>query len=151
MADSIHKQIVDKLAALLASIEGKVVVEINTPLPEKVPADGLIIVRDGVPDPVRETLGGFDTAYISATFPIEVYVAHGDDEKRDVKYDELLQAIGSKLLARDGNGQRSLGGLVYGLIIDRPEPITEPVEGAAAVKAASIKVRMEYSAPSVLG
>lgn len=151
MTDSIHKQIVDRIAALLAGIDGKLTVETNTPLPQEVPEDGLIIVRDAKPQPARETLGGFDTQYVIASVPVEVYVTHGDSAQRDAKYDELLQAVGTVLLTRDANGQRSLGGLVYGLVVDRPEPVTEPVDGAAAVKAATIRVNIEYSAPSALG
>ena len=150
MTDSIHKQVIDAIAAALTAIGGGVAVETNTPLPETVPDAGLIIVRDGKPDPTEEMLGGFDTVYVVTVIPVEVYVSDGDNAARDAKYDALLQAAGAALLARDVNGQRSLGGLVYGLIVERPEPVSQDILGAAPVKAAMINVRVEYQAPSPL-
>ena len=47
MADGKVKQIVDALQALLAGIEGAVTVKVNAPLPEEVPDDGLIVIREG--------------------------------------------------------------------------------------------------------
>ncbi|MEZ0263028.1 MAG: hypothetical protein ACAH80_18630 [Alphaproteobacteria bacterium] len=150
MADSIHKQIVDKVKALLSDIDGKLTVEANTALPEKVSDDGLIIVRDISPEPSDESYGGFDTLYMTGVLPIEVFVQAGTDEKRDIKYDELLQAISAKLLVRDAVGNRSLGGLVYGVVLDRPESLPNDVLGAASVKCATIRMHVEYSAPAAL-
>lgn len=151
MTDSKHKQIVDKVVALISAIEGKVTVAANAPMPEEVPEDGLVIVRDIEAEPSDETLGGFDELYMTGILPVEVFVRSGDNDRRDVKYDELLQAISAVLLERDAIGNRSLGGLVFGVIVDRPDPVPQAVLGAAAVKAATIRVHLEYSAPSALG
>ncbi len=151
MTDSIHKQIPEQLATLAAAADAEATVETNTDEPEEIPEGGLVIIRDGNPKPVVETLGGFDDVYMTCTFPAEVYVVGGTAATRDARYDALLQALAGAWLARDENGQRSLGGLVYGVIIDRPEPMTEPREGSAACKMGTIQVTVEYTAPSTLG
>lgn len=151
MTDSIHKQIVDKLAALAAAADDNLTVETNASIPVVIPPGGQVIVRDGKPEDMPETLGGFDDVYMRVTYPVEVYVYGGTSATRDAKYDALLGKLSDAFLARDENGQRSLGGLVYGVVIGRPEPSTNPVEGAAAVKDCTIWVTVEYTAPSTLG
>jgi hypothetical protein len=145
MTDSIHKQIVDKIAQVLAAIGGGITVETNTVIPDVIPDAGLIIVRDIVNEPTVETLGGFDPLYCTGVMPLEVFVSDADDATRDGKYDALLQSIGTALQA-----DRKLGGLTYGLIIDRPEAAGHDIVGAAAVKACTIKVHIEYEAPGAL-
>jgi hypothetical protein len=143
MADSKAKQILDAMAGLLGAIEGAVTVKINAPLPEEVPDDGLIILREGKVVSSDETLGGFDSAYVSQVFPVEVYVSDGDDATRDAKYDAVLQEIGRRLYA-----DRRLGGLAYWLVVERPEPVSQAILGAAAEKAATIDVTIDYESGS---
>jgi len=45
----------------------------------------------------------------------------------------------------------TFGGSAYGCIIDRPEPIIDPIPGAPGVKAGIIDVHVEYPASSALG
>jgi hypothetical protein len=150
MSDSIHKKVIDAISARLNAIEGNISVETNWPVPQTVPDDGLIIVRDLVPEPTEETIGGFDTVYVVGYVPVEVYAVQGDSEELDVKYDELLQACSAALLKRDADTLRRLGGLVFGLWVDRPEPIAQDVIGAAPIKASTIKVHLEYQAETPL-
>jgi hypothetical protein len=56
------EQVLEALRAVLETVPGAAV-ERNSVLPEKVPAGGLIIVRDGDPGEPEQALGGFGNAY----------------------------------------------------------------------------------------
>jgi hypothetical protein len=58
------EQVLDALKALLGTVPNAFV-ERNSVLPEKVPAGGLIIVRDGDPGESEQALGGFGSTYWS--------------------------------------------------------------------------------------
>jgi hypothetical protein len=68
-------------------------------LPEKIPAGGLVILRDGDPGEPEQALGGFGNAYYRHAVEIEVYVEEGDAATRDAAFDGLLQQIGAALEA----------------------------------------------------
>ncbi|MFN3827787.1 MAG: acyl-CoA transferase [Micavibrio sp.] len=144
--DSVSESILDYIHARLQDISGAVLLERNSALPESIGADGLMILRDGQPESSQETLGGFDSVYVRHRILIEVFVASGSGAERDKKYDRLVKAIGDLLLQ-----DKTLGGLAYGLTVQRPEPETEALPGMAAIKAATIPVIVEYEAPSPLG
>ena len=93
------------------------VVQRNSVLPERVPAGGLIILRDGDPGEPEQALGGFGNAYYQHAVEIELYVEEGDAAARDAAFDDLLQQIGVALEA-----DPSLGDLAFGLTYGRPEP-----------------------------
>jgi hypothetical protein len=67
----------DALKALLEMLPDAVV-ERNNVLPEKIPAGGLIILRDGDPGEPEQALGGFGNAYYQHAVEIEVYVEEGN-------------------------------------------------------------------------
>ena len=71
-------------------------------LPEKVPAGGLIILRDGYSGDPEQAFGGFGNVYYQHAVEIEVYVEEGDATARDAAIDALLQQIGAVLEARPG-------------------------------------------------
>ena len=68
-------------------------------LPEKLPAGGLIILRDGDQGDPEQALGRFGITYYQHTAEIEVYVEEGDAAVRDAAFDDLLQQIGAALEA----------------------------------------------------
>jgi hypothetical protein len=92
------EQVIQAPTALLETIPDAVI-QRDTVLPEKVPARGLIIVRDGDPGEPEQALGGFGSTYYRHAVEIEVYVEEGDAVTRDAAFDALLQQIGIALEA----------------------------------------------------
>ena len=77
MPASKAEQALEAIRTLLEAVPGAVV-ERNSVLPEKVPAGGLIILRDGDPGEPEQALGGFGNAYYQHAVEVEVYVEEGD-------------------------------------------------------------------------
>jgi hypothetical protein len=144
MPASKAEQVLDALKALLETIPDAVV-ERNSVLPEKVPAAGLIILRDGDPGEPEQALGGFGSTYYQHAVEIEVYVEEGDAAARDAAFDALLQQIGAVL-----EGDPTIGGLAFGLTYGRPEPSIEPIAGAPAIKTATLTATVDYESDAPL-
>ena len=144
MPASKAEQVLEAVKALLDTVPGAVV-ERNSVLPEKVPAGGLIILREGDPGEPEQALGGFGSSYYQHAFEIEVYVEEGDAAARDAAFDALLQEIGSALEA-----DPTLGGLAFGLTYSRPETSIEAVSGAPAIKTATLTVTVDYESDAPL-
>ena len=144
MPASKAEQVLEALKALLATVPGTGV-ERNGVLPEKIPAGGLIVLRDGDPGEPEQALGGFGNAYYRHAVEIEVYVEQGDAAARDTAFDALLQRIGAALEA-----DPTLGGLAFGLTYGRPESSIEPVPGAPALKTGTLVVTLDYEADAPL-
>ena len=144
MPASKAEQVLDALKALLETVPDAVV-QRNSVLPEKIPAGGLIIVRDGDPGEPEQALGSFGTTYYQHAVEIEVYVEEGDDAVRDAAFDGLLQKIGDAL-----EFDPTLGGLAFGLTYGRPEPAIEVVAGAPAIKSATLTVTVDYETDAPL-
>src|SRR5918996_3441212 len=143
MPASKAEQVLGALKALLETVPDAVV-ERNSVLPEKVPASGLIILRDGDPGETEQALGGFGSVYYQHAVEIEIYIEEGDAAARGVAFDDLLQQIGVALEA-----DPTLGGVAFGLTYGRPESAIEAVAGAPAIKTATLSVTIDYetSAP----
>ncbi|KGL00044.1 hypothetical protein [Thalassobacter sp. 16PALIMAR09] len=105
-------------------------------LPERVPADGLLILRDGDPGEPEVTMSPLAYHYQHRA-EIEAVV---QGAARDAAFDTLSASIG-KALADD----RTLGGLCDWIEAEAPQPVDLPVEGAASLKAAVIPVVLHYS------
>ena len=105
-------------------------------LPERVPAAGLLILRDGDPGEPEVTLSPLMYHYQHRA-EIEA-VVQGPD--RDALFDTLCASIGSALAPN-----RTLGGLCDWVEAEAPQPVDLPVEGAASLKAAVIPVVLHYS------
>jgi hypothetical protein len=138
MPASKAEQVLGALRALLETVPDAVV-QRNSVLPEKIPAGGLIIQRDGDPGEPEQALGGFGSTYYQHAVEVEVYLEDGDAAARDATFDALLQQIGTALEA-----DPTLGGLVFGLTYGRPEPVIEAVAGAPAIKSATVTVTVDY-------
>jgi hypothetical protein len=138
------EQVLDALKALLETVPNTVV-ERNSVLPEKVPAGGLIILRDGDPGEPEQALGGVGSTYYQHAVEIEAYLEEGDAAARDAAFDALLQQVGAVLEA-----DATLGGRVFGLSYGRPEPSIEAVAGAPAIKSATLSVIIDYETTAPL-
>ncbi len=111
-------------------------------LPERVPAEGLLILREGEPGEPDVTLSPL-TYHYQHRAEIEAVVQGAD---RDVAFDALCASIGAALAA-----DRTLGGLCDWVEAEAPQPADLPVEGAASLKAAVISVSLFYTTRDPLG
>ena len=111
-------------------------------LPERVPAAGLLILRDGDPGEPEVTLSPLMYHYQHRA-EIEVVV---QGAARDAAFDTLTASIGTALAA-----DRTLGGLCDWVEAEAPSPVDLPVEGAASLKAAVIQFVLHYSTNDPLG
>lgn len=105
-------------------------------LPERVPAAGLLILRDGEPGEPEVTLSPLAYHYEHRA-EIEAVV---QGATRDTAFDTLCASIGAALAA-----DRTLGGLCDWIEAEAPRPVDLAVEGAASLKAAVIPVILHYS------
>ncbi len=145
MANSKPEQVLEAIKGLLMTVPNAKV-ERNTVVPEKIPAGGLIVLRDGDPGEPDTALGGFGGVYYSHDVEIELYVEEGNAMARDAAFDTLVQAVGAVL-----ETDPTLGGLAFGMTYGRPEVDTEAVAGAPAIKTGTITVTVEYETDSPLG
>ena len=111
-------------------------------LPERIPATGLIILRDGRPGDPEVTLSPL-TYFYEHRAELEVVIQAGTG--RDALFDALTASIGAALAT-----DRTLGGLCDWVEAEAPEPVDLPIEGAAALKAAVIIVVLHYATPDPL-
>jgi hypothetical protein len=110
-------------------------------LPERVPSEGLLILRDGDPGEPEVTMSPLRYHYHHSA-EIEVVVQSAG---RDAAFDSLVASIGAALEA-----DRTLGGLCDWIEPEAPKPVDLPVEGATTVKAASITLTLHYTTASPL-
>ena len=106
-------------------------------LPERVPAAGLLILRDGEPGEPEVTLSPLRYHYQHRA-EIEAVVQLGSG--RDPAFDTLCASIGTALAS-----DRTLGGLCDWVEAEAPQPVDLPIEGAATLKAAVIPVVLHYA------
>lgn len=107
-------------------------------LPEKVPAAGLVILRDGDPGEPDVTLNP-RTEFYAHRVEIEVYVPRDPTGGGEAALDQLLGAIGAALRVDE-----TLGGLAENLTPSAPETGALALEGAPPMLTARIIVTIEY-------
>jgi hypothetical protein len=106
-------------------------------LPERIPAAGLIILRDGQPGEPEVTISPLRYHYQHrAELEVVVQASNG----RATAFDGLIAAIGTAL-----ETDRTLGGLCDWVEPEAPASVDLPIEGAAALKAAVITVVLHYT------
>jgi hypothetical protein len=110
-------------------------------LPERVPAAGLIILRDGDPGDPAVTLSPLLYHYDHRA-ELEVIVQGAN---RDTAFATLCGQIGAVIAA-----DQTLGGLCDWVEAEAPRPIDLAVEGGASLKAGVIPVVLHYSATDPL-
>ncbi|TGD61981.1 acyl-CoA transferase [Tabrizicola sp. WMC-M-20] len=106
-------------------------------LPERIPAPGLIILRDGQPGEPDVTLSPLRYHY-QHRVELEVVVRASTD--RTSTFDTLIGSIGAALEA-----DRTLGSLCDWVEPEAPASVDLPVEGAAALKAGVITIVLHYT------
>ncbi len=111
-------------------------------LPERIPATGLIILRDGKPGEPEVALSPL-TYFYEHRAELEAVIQAGNE--RDTLFDALTTSIGAVIAA-----DRTLGGLCDWVEAEAPEPVDLPIEGAASLKAAVITVVLHYATPDPL-
>jgi hypothetical protein len=114
-------------------------------LPERVPTEGLMILRDGNPGDPEVLLSPLLYLYDHRA-EIEAVVQAGDPAARDTALDTVLASIGAALSA-----DRTLGGLCDWVEPEAPKPVDLPIEGTAALKAAVVPVILTYATADPIG
>lgn len=114
-------------------------------LPERVPPEGLMILRDGDPGDPEVLLSPLLYLYDHRA-EIEVVVQAGDATARDATLDTLLASIGAALAT-----DRTLGGLCDWVEPEAPKLVDLPIEGAATLKAAVVPVILTYATADPIG
>ena len=132
------------LAALLARLSALPATTLRGEvLPERIPAAGLLILRDGDPGEPEVTLSPLRYHYRQRA-ELEVIVQSARD--RDGCFDRLVAQVGAALAA-----DRTLGSLCDWVEAEAPQPVDLPMEGAAQAKAAVLAIVLHYSAADPLG
>ena len=128
------------LASLVSTLDAALAANVrrNEVLPEKVPASGIVILRDGDPGEPDVTLNPRMEFYAHRV-EIEVFVSRDPAGGGEAALDALLGAIGTALRIN-----ASLGGLAENLTPSAPEIGALAVEGAAPILTARLIVTVEY-------
>ena len=105
-------------------------------LPERVPFEGLLILRDGEPGQPDVSLSPLAYHYEHEA-EVEAVV---QGLERDERLDSLCTDIGAVLAA-----DRTLGGLCNWAEAKAPRTVDLPIEGAATLKATIVKVTLHYT------
>jgi hypothetical protein len=143
MPDSKREQVLGALfAALGAAIPAGGSLLRNAALPERVPAAGLLILRDGDPGEPAVTLSPLRYHYQHRA-EVEAVVQSATD--RDAAFDMLAVGVGVTLAV-----DRTLGGLCDWVEAEAPHPVDLAVDGAATLKAAVITIVLHYASADPL-
>lgn len=105
-------------------------------LPERIPAAGLLILRDGEPGEPEVTLSPL-TYHFEHQVEIEVVIQGSD---REARFDDLCLDIGTLIASN-----RTLSGLCDWVEAEAPKPVDLAFEGAASLKAAVLTLTLHYS------
>lgn len=127
------------MTALFGALTGvAATVKREEPLPEKVPAAGLVILRDGDPGEPEVLLSPL-TYLWQHRAEIEVVVQRPASEAA-AALDALLAELGTALSA-----DRSLSGLVDWVEWSAPQTHDLAIDGAAGLKGAVVTVTLHYA------
>ena len=132
-----REEVLSALFTLLQGIGGGTIVQRNEVLPERIPAAGLLILRDGTPGEAEVTLSPLRYHWQHRA-EVEVFVRGSSG--LELAFDALAERIGHAIAA-----DRTLGGFCDWVEAEAPRPVDLPVEGAASLKAAVIPVVLHYS------
>ena len=116
----------------------------NDPLPERVPTDGLLILRDGEMGEPEILLSPLTYVWEHEA-RIEVFVATPAAAERDRQMDALLAQLGALIKANP-----TLGGVVEHTMAAAPKFEDIAPEGAAAIRACVVPVLLNYTSSGPL-
>lgn len=130
------------LTALMAALEAArpagARLERNAVLPQTIPAEGAMILRDGDPGQPEVTLSPLHYHYEHRA-EVDVLIDRPAGA-RDAAFDALVRAIGTAIVA-----DRTLGGLCDWVEGEAPAPLSLAIEGAEGLKAATLTLVLHYS------
>lgn len=138
-----REQVLSSLFTLLQGIGGGTIVLRNEVLPERIPAAGLLILRDGTPGEAEVTLSPLRYHWQHRA-EVEVFVRGSSG--LELAFDALAERIGHAVAA-----DRTLGGLCDWIETDAPEPADLAVEGAPTIRAAVLILTLHYTSNDPLG
>lgn len=131
-----REQVLAAFYTLLTTVSGGAVVLRNAVLPEKVPAAGLLILRDGRPGEPEVTLS-----------PLCYHWQHRAEIEIFVRVNSGVESAFDTIAARIGNRiatDRTLGGRCDWIEPDAPEPVDLAIDGASQIRAAVLTVTLHY-------
>ena len=131
-----REDVLSALFTLLAGVGGATVAR-NMSLPARIPAAGLVILRDGTPGEPEVSLSPL-TYHYEHEATVEVIVQ--GQATQDAQFDAICVAIGAQLAAN-----RTLGGLCDWLEAAAPDPTEIITEGGEPMKGAAVTVTLTYS------
>ncbi|MBM3548919.1 MAG: acyl-CoA transferase [Alphaproteobacteria bacterium] len=111
----------------------------NEPLPEKVPAGGLVVLRDGDPGEPEVVLSPLTYLWTHRAV-VEAIVSGATPAARDTALDDLLASLGEAIA-----GDRTLGGRCDHIEAGAPDVGAIAVEGGAPLKGATVTVTLVYA------
>jgi hypothetical protein len=132
-----RETVLQALFTLLSGIAGPTVLR-NGNLPERIPAGGMVILRDGEPGEPEVLLSPPEYVYEHRA-DADVLVDATTPAARDVLFDNIMQAIGAAIAA-----DRTFGGLCDYAETAAPVPVDVIVEGAPGFKAATLPIILHY-------
>lgn len=139
-----REAVLEALFEQLQSIIGPNVLR-NESLPEKVPVEGLLILRDGdLGEP--EVLMSPLSYYWEHIASLEVFVQAVDADERNALMDSLFQDIADVLAENP-----MLDGLCDRVEAQAPDTNSIAIEGAAHIRAAIVPIELIYTTASQLG
>lgn len=146
MAESTSEAVLQALlAALRAELPACVGLDRNAVLPQRIPPEGWVCLRDG--DPGNPDFLFSPPVYVyQHVAEVDVVVDRATSEARDRIFDGIKQAVGRAIAA-----DRTLGGLCDYVIGEAPVPADVPIEGGDALKAATIGIVLHYGSADPLG
>jgi hypothetical protein len=138
LAESKSEKVLKKLHDVLTAGLSGVTVKRNEAVPLKIPAAGLVILRDGDPGEA-DFIHSPPTWLYEHRAEVEVFVDLASASARDSTFDGIKTKIAEALA-----NNRTLDGLVDYAVGEAPAPLELSAEGAPGIKAAAIIVLLPY-------
>ncbi|MDD3182314.1 MAG: acyl-CoA transferase [Alphaproteobacteria bacterium] len=139
-----RETILKALFAALQTISGPKILR-NDPLPERIPPEGLLILRDGDPGEPETMLSPL-SYYWEHSASLEIFVQALDGDTRNQTMGALFQEIAAVL-----SNDPTLGGLCDRVTPQAPDTDTLAIEGAPSVQTAIVPIELIYVTASQLG
>lgn len=137
-----RETVLSALFTLLQGLGGGAAIQRNEVLPERIPAGGLLILRDGPPGEAEVTLSPLRYHWQHRA-EVEIFVRGSSG--LELAFDVLAERVGQAI-----DNDRTLGGLCDWIETDAPEPADLAVEGAPTIKAAVLILTLHYTSTDPL-
>lgn len=137
---SIREQILTAFFGRLLTLESDSVKVLRNPdKVQKIPEGGtIIILRDGISGDPEVLLSPLTYIYEHQAV-LEIIINTAFAEQQEISLDELLAGIGTLIVA-----DRTIGGLAEWAEAQAPEFLQEAIEGAPAMRAATVTVLLRF-------